>query len=167
MSEANQTKGHPTWFMGGVLVLLTLLVGLTWLNGALLNRQQHQLESMREDIQCLTDSLEQALSDGEAEGGIVPSSLSSAPRRFLRVQQQDDGSEQAMKDLKESRDSATKAVREARDVQRKVSIEENARLADERAKREAAERWWRPWLYGTLGLAFLAVVLRAWVRRRG
>lgn len=166
MSEGNQTKGSPTWVMGGILVLLAVLVGLTWLNGALLNRQHHELMAMREDVQNLSDSLEQALSGGETESGLTPSSLSRRSHRLQRVKLQDEDSDRAMKDLKESRDSASKAVGQARDVQRKVSIEENARLADQQAKREAAERWWRPWLYGAVLIACLAFVLRAWIRRR-
>ncbi|MBP1628234.1 MAG: hypothetical protein H6Q00_2709 [Holophagaceae bacterium] len=167
MDEDKRSKGLPTWFMGGVLVLLTLLVGLTWLNGAMLNRQHHQLMAMREDIQGLADNLEQGLNPEGVEESALPASTLRRNRRFLRVQQQEDSSDPALKDLRESRDSAAKAVRDARDVQRKVSIEENARLADEKAKLDAAAHWWRPWLYGALALAFLAVLLRAWIRRRG
>jgi len=166
MSDTKEGKGHPNWFMGGVLVLLALLVGLTWLNGAMLNRQHHELTALREDVQVLAESLEQGLDEGEE--GVVPSGLPKRHRHLVRVQQaQEDGADPALKDLKESRDSAAKAVREARDVQRKVSIEENARLADEKAKRDAAEHTWRPWLYGALIVAFLGWILRAWLRRRG
>ena len=169
MSEPSQIKGIPAWFMGGVLALLALLVGLTWINGAMLNRQQHQLVAMREEIQGLAEGIEQGLSEGDVESSLAPVAV---PRRvharhFLRVQQQEDGSDQGMKDLKESRDSAKKAVQEARDVQRKVSFEENARLADEKAKLDAAEHHWRPWLYLAVGLGVLAMLVRAWIRRRG
>jgi len=169
MSGSIQDKGLPVWFMGGVLALLSLLVGLTWLNGAMLNRQQYQLMAMREDIQGLAEGLEQNLAEGDVESSTAPARIRRHHPRpsFLRVQREEEGSDQAMKDLKGSRDSAEKAVREARDTQRKLSIQENARLADEKAKLEAAGHWWRPWLYGAVFAGLLAFIIRAWARRRG
>lgn len=166
MSESGHTKGHPSWFTGGVLILLALLVGLTWLNGAMINRQHHELQAMREDIQSLADSLDQGSTDDSAEGAALSPSSYRNSKRLLRVQQREEDSEPAMKDLKESRDSAEKAVRDAREVQRKLSIEENARRADEQAKRKAAERGWRPWFYGAIAIVLVAIVVRGWLLRR-
>jgi len=166
MSET-KPKAYPAWFMGGVLILLALLVGLTWLNGAMLNRQHHELAALREDIQFLTESLEQSLPEGELDYGALPPSRPDHARHFQRVQQRDDDADRAVKDVEESRRSAAKAVRDARETQQKLSIEENARLAEEASRRKAAERSWRPWFFGALAIAFLALAIRSWARRRG
>jgi hypothetical protein len=58
-------------------------------------------------------------------------------------------------------------VSEAREVQSKLSIEENIRKADEKAKVDSAENTWQKWLLAALGAGLLAVAVRSWLSRRG
>jgi CHASE3 domain sensor protein len=76
-------------------------------------------------------------------------------------------SEPAQKDLQDSRDSAKKAVEKARDTQQKLSIEENARKAEEARQVGAVQRKGQGWLLGLLGVALVAVVVRGVLKRRG
>ena len=86
---------------------------------------------------------------------------------MLQESQQPSDEEKARKELEESKNSAQKAVKDAREVQSKLSIEENYRKAEEKKQVEAAQNTWTKWVWATLGLLALAMVGRAWLRRRG
>nr|WP_320133365.1 hypothetical protein [uncultured Holophaga sp.] len=164
MSNGESGKGLPTWFMGCVIALLALLSALTWMNGAMLNRQHHELVALREDVQYLTDNLDNGSSEEEDSLTAARLGVSHRARRFTRIDEERDP---ALKELEESRKSAREAVQEARETQRKVSIEENARLADEKAKLESARHSWTRWTYGAIVVVLVTLGLRAWLRRRG
>jgi ElaB/YqjD/DUF883 family membrane-anchored ribosome-binding protein len=156
-----------------VVALLAAQLALTWVHGSLLHRQHQEIQGLREDLQGLAESIDQQGASGaaEGEGGLVPSR--TRHRRALRgvrvvhISMQDDAPEQATKDLDESKKSAEKAIKDAREVQQKLSIEENARKAEEKAKIERAQNAWQKWIWIGLGAGLLAFVLRSWMRRRG
>ena len=173
MTEPSQPPRFPAWLAPAMAVMLGLQVILTWLHGSLLERQHQDLLDLREDVQMLTDSLDQGepLDDSQEEAWI-PARRAHARKRplqrvALRRQAQPAEEEQARKELQDAQASAQKAVTEAREVQSKVSIEENARKAEEKAKVDAAENAWQKWLWGALGLGLVAMAIRAWARRRG
>jgi CHASE3 domain sensor protein len=74
--------------------------------------------------------------------------------------------EEAQKRLQEAKASARKAVSEAREVQSKLSIEENMRRAEEKAQIKEAENAWQKWFWIALGAGAIAIVVGAWRRRR-
>jgi hypothetical protein len=162
-----------------VVALLSAQLALLWIQGGLLHRQHQEIRDLREDIQSLAESIDamQGVEMGN-EGDYAPSStgLRSHGRRpkILRVRHLQEtpastpqtDEERARKDLEASRVSAQKAVSEAREVQSKLSIEENARRAEEKAKIERAQNAWQKWIWLALATGFLAYVIRAWLRRR-
>jgi hypothetical protein len=166
-----------------VLGVLSLQLALGWLHGAMLNRQHKELVALRDDIQTLTDSLdENAYAPGQEEGPIVPTRHRHRTNRHRLqtvafVVRQDDATQKdkekdqatdaATKDMKEAKDSAQKAIEKAQEARSKLSIEENYRKAEEKKKLEAAENVWTKWAGIGLLIAFLALVIRAWLRRRG
>ncbi len=150
---------------------LALQLGLLWIQGAQLHRQNQVLLALREDIQALTESMEasQSPAASEEEGAAVPAGFlprSQPPKKVavLGVQEEQDAT---TKELQASRESAQKAVKDAREAQSKVSWEENARKADETKKVQAATRSWQRWAWAATGLVALALVARAILRRRG
>jgi hypothetical protein len=161
-----------------VVVLLVLQLGLGYLQGALLHRQHAELQSMRTDIQDLVDALEQSQGTlggavGEEEGWSFtrtpPQVRRPAPRwaktRFAVLGIEEE--EKALKELQASRDSGKKAVQDSRKAQQQISITENAKKAEEKAKIESVQNDWQKWSLAGLGLVVLAFILRAWWRRRG
>ena len=88
-------------------------------------------------------------------------------QRVRMIQEQPTEEEQARKDIQNSNDSAKNAVSKAREVQSQLSIEENIRKADEKAKMDTAESSWQKWLWIALGAGLVGMVIRAWLRRRG
>ena len=152
--------------------MLGLQLTLTWLQGSLLHRQHKDLLALREDVQVLTDSMEQGMSGEDFPAdGLAPArqatALSPRIQRVGRVQSASTEVEQAQKDLLDAKASALQAVSEARAVRSKLSIEENLRRAEEKVKVDAAENAWQKWLWLALGVGMLAVAIRAWLRRRG
>lgn len=151
-------------------LFLGLQLALLWVQGAQLHRQNQVLQALREDIQALTESLEtsQGPASFEDEAAAVPASFfQDPPRKHMAVLGAQEEQEAAAKELQASRDSAQKAVKEAREAQSKISIEENARKAEETRKVQAATSAWQRWSWGALGLLALAFIARAWIRRRG
>lgn len=152
--------------------LLALQLALLWLQGAQLHRQNQALQGLREDIQALTESLD-ANSHGpvgtEEEDTIVPASFlpRPVPQKKVAVLGVQEEQEAASKEMQASRESAQKAVKDAREVQSKLSLEENARKADEAKKVQAATSTWQRWVYGALALVALALAARAVIQRRG
>lgn len=172
MSTPSAPPPIPRWVLS---VLAGVLVGqlvLLWLQGSMLNRQHQDLLAIREEIQALAESLDEVLTAPVEEGGgLEPMGVprgqpgASRLRRVAAMVQEE--SEPAQKDLQESRDSAKKAVEKARDTQQKLSIEENARKAEEARKTGAVHRQGQGWLLGLLALALLAIVIRGIAKRRG
>ncbi|HWQ09009.1 MAG TPA: hypothetical protein VN436_07880 [Holophaga sp.] len=144
---------------------------LGWLHGSLLERQHQDLLDLREDVQELTDSLDQGdPQDDSQDESLAPARHTPAHRRRLqrvaRIQAQPAEEEQARKELQDAQASAQQAVSQARKVQSQLSIEENMRKADEKAKVDAAENAWQKWLWGALGGGLVAMAVRVWLRRR-
>ena len=149
---------------------LALQLGLLWIQGAQLHRQNQAMQGLREDIQALTESLEnsQSATSSDEEGGTVPARFQQRPEppAQVAVLGVEEEQEAAAKDLKAARDSAQKAVKDARDVQSKLSIEENIRKADEAKKVQAATDTWHRWVWGAIALVVLALVIRSVLQRR-
>lgn len=149
---------------------LALQLGLLWIQGAQLHRQNQVLQGLREDIQALTESLDnnQSATSFDEGGGAVPARFQSqpAPAGKVAVLGVEDEQEAAAKDLKASKDSAQKAIKDAREVQSKLSIEENIRKADEAKKVQVATSSWQRWVWAAMGLVVLALVIRSVLQRR-
>jgi len=153
MNEPASPSPLPRWLIGAVLTLLTAQVGLLWMQGSMLERQHGVLQSLRQDMQDLTESLDefQGNFDQGADETVRPSRHPLHPRRPLqRVRLQQEPQEEKdpiRKELEDSRKSEKEAVEKARDVRSKLSYEENARKADEKAKIEAETHKYRPLIW--------------------
>lgn len=172
MNEPETRPAVPRWILGAVLTLLTLQVGLLWLHGAMLERQHADLAALREDVQDLSDSLDefQGTFDDTGSGGLSPSRqrIRHRPSRLVRARMQEQDPEEAQKkQIEEQRKAEKEAVAKARDLREKVSFEENARKAEEKAKVEKAVTPWRNMVAAGVAVALFALLLRAWARRRG
>jgi hypothetical protein len=175
MNEKQPPPPPHAWLAPVVVALVAAQLGLTWLQGSLLHRQHQDIQGIREDLQTLAESLEQGAFEAPMEeGGLVParSRHPRHPRRSpVRVAyispSEDEPEKQAAKDLEDARKSAQKAVKDSREVQGKLSFEENARKAEEKAKLQGAQAAWQKWLWLGLGAGLLAIVVRSWMRRRG
>lgn len=177
MNENLRPSSSHAWLGSVVVGLLVAQLGLAWVQGRLLHRQHQDIQGLREDIQSLVESLDQDTADTTAEeGSLAPARTKHRARRgprFARanyIAQEDspDPAEQsAKKDLEESKQSAQKAVKDAREIQQKLSISENIRKADEKAKLERAQNAWQKWIWIGLGAGLVALVVRSWLRRRG
>jgi hypothetical protein len=150
---------------------LALQLGLLWIQGVQLHRQNQVMQGLREDLQALTESLDNSQSPASSDGdaGAVPIRFlpKSAPPKQIAVLGVQEEQEAASKDLQASRESAQKAVKDAREVQSKLSIEENIRKADEAKKVQSVTRSWQYWVWGALALVVLALVTRSVMQRRG
>ena len=150
--------------------LLALQLGLLWIQGAQLHRQNQVLEGLREDIQALTESIDDGQSSAsyENDGAVMPMRFqaNAEPKKRMAVLGVEEEQDPAAKELQASRDSAQKAVKEAREAQSKVSFEENARKVEEARKVQAATSSWQIWIWGALALVVLALVARPVIRRR-
>jgi uncharacterized coiled-coil protein SlyX len=149
---------------------MALQLGLLWIQGAQLHRQNQVMQGLREDIQALTETVEnsQSSTSNDEEGSTVPAHFlhrSENPGKVavLGVEEEQDT---AAKELKASRDSAQKAVKDAREVQSKVSIEENIRKADEAKKVQTATDSWQRWVWRAIALVVVALVVRSVLQRR-
>lgn len=152
-------------------LFLGLQLGMLWLQGVQIHHQNQVLAGLREDIQVLTETLESHQGEAafEEEPAAVPAGFLPRPQAqkkmaVLGVQEEQ---EAAAKELQAARESAQKSVKEARETQVKLSLEENARKAEETRKVQAATRTWQGWALGAAGLMALALVGRAFLRRRG
>ena len=147
---------------------LALQLGLLWIPGAQLHRPNLLLQGLREDFQALADTLESSqFQDGQDDTQAVPAvhRQTSVPLR-LAARGAGEEPDAAAKELKASQDSAQKAVKDAREVQSKLSLEENSRKADEQRKANAATSSWRTWAIALSGAALL-LLARVALRRRG
>jgi hypothetical protein len=148
---------------------LALQLGLLWIQGAQLHRQNQVLQGLREDIQSLTEAIDEGQkATDEEDGAAVPAHFHATPepRKQVAVLGVEEEQDSARKELQASRDSARKAVTEAREAQAKVSLEENARKAEEAHKVQAATSSWQLWGWVALALVVLALVTRSALRRR-
>jgi len=159
--------------MGWVVpLLLSLQLGLLWVQGVQLHRQTQLIGDLRSDIQDLADSLDsgQDSSQSQDDSGIVP--LRHRSHRRPRLQRvavlglQEEEQDPVAKELQATRDSEKKAVKDAREAQSKLSIQENARKAEEARKIQGATDSWQRWSLAAVGLLVLAWLVRAWLRRR-
>jgi len=150
---------------------LGLQLAMLWIQGAQLHRQNQVLQGLRDDIQALSESIEnsQGSASSEEEAAAVPARFwnDPLPQKKVAVLGAEEEQDGAAKELQASKDSAQKAVKEAREAQSKLSIEENARKAEETRKVQAATDSWQRWVYGALALVALAFGARAVFRRRG
>ncbi|HJV89067.1 MAG TPA: hypothetical protein VJ623_02075 [Holophagaceae bacterium] len=153
-----------------VLTVVSILqLGLLWIQGAQLYRQQESLQSLRLDIQELADVIDSGNGQGGGEEGNWTPSRDHARgghHRFRRIALQDEETAKELKDSRESQEAAKKAVKDAREVQQKLSISEAAKRAEEQEKIKAAEYEWTRWVWIGLGVVVLSLLLRAWLRRR-
>lgn len=154
-----------------VPLLLSIQIGLLWIQGAQLHQQNQQLRDLRADVQDLADSLDSSQDEAgpQDDADVVPLRHRVHPHpRFERVAVLglQDEKDAAAEEIRATRDSERKAVKEAREAQSKISIEENARKAEEARKIQGATDRWQKWSLGALGLLCLAWLLRAWFRRR-
>jgi hypothetical protein len=153
---------------------LGLQVAMLWLQGAQIHRQNQVLQGLREDIQALAEAMDFSHSAGEAgpDDQAVPSAFQASPApkaekqmAVLGAQEEQDAA--AAKELQASRDSARKAISEARETQSKLSITENIKKAEEAKKVQAATNEWQRWVWGAMGLVVIALAARSLLRRRG
>lgn len=175
----------PRWLGIAVVLLLSLQLALGYVQGALLHRQQAELHSLRTDLQDLTEAIEQ--NHGALEGDTGDPEVwrptryarharharYDAPRRpakqppvVARAVLDGDEDDRIKKELDQSKESAKKAVQDARKAQEQVSFAENARKAEARQQVDAAHGQWQKWSLIALGVVALALVARAWIRRR-
>jgi cytoskeletal protein RodZ len=150
--------------------ILVLQLGLLWIQGAQLHRQNQVLEGLRDDIQGLTESIEDSRSSTshEDESTSVPVRFQATPepKKKVAVLGIEEEQDPAAKELQASKDSAQKAVKEAREVQSKLSLEENARKAEETRKVQTATSTWQLWSWGAIAFVVLALGARSIIRRR-
>ena len=153
--------------------LLCAQLFLLWLQGSLLNRQHKELASMRSEIRDLALAINDTMfMDEEAyvtpAYGIWPNASARSKQKaggLLPVNLQEE--ELAANEVEKSRKSAEDAVKEAKKVQQELSISENARKAEEKAKIEKEKTRWHRYLgYALLG-ALVAYFGGAWLRKRG
>jgi hypothetical protein len=139
---------------------LSLQLGLLWIQGAQIHRQNQVLQGLREDIQSLADAIDNGQSSSASEDDTT-----HVPARYQArgpVEEQDP----AAKELQAARESAQKAVKDAREAQSKLSIEGNIRKVEEAKKLQSATSEWQSWVWGAMALVALALIWRAFLRRR-
>jgi hypothetical protein len=187
MSSESRTR-TLAWLVGAGM---TAQIALLWVQGAQLYRQHQVLLNIQEDLQDLTDAVDQLGGGNEATDESWSPSREARPahrahalrraraRLRGRVRQgepkpepkpegeADPAIQQGMKDMQATRESAQKAIEQSRDIRSKLSIEENARKADQKAQIEAAQNSWQRWAWGAVAFVALALFLgRAYVNRR-
>jgi hypothetical protein len=159
--------------MGWIVpLLLTMQLGLLWIQGVQLHRQNQLLVDLRADIQDLADSLDagQDSSQPQDDSGVVP--LRHRGHRHSRIQRTSvvlglqEEQDPAIQELQAAKESQQKAVKDAREAQSKLSLQENARKAEETRKLRGATDAWQRWSLAAVGLLGLAWFVRAYLRRR-
>lgn len=175
-SSRPATSGFPRGLAAAVVLLLVLQLGLGYLQGGLLHRQHAELQSLRADLQDLVDALEQSqgavggtVGEGEGWAFTRTARLRPAPRYakagFAVLGSEEE--EKTMKELRENKEAAKKAIQDSRKAQEQISYSENARKAEQKAKIESAQNDWQKWSLAGLALVVLAFLVRGWLRRRG
>lgn len=170
MSGPEPSRSLPRWLAPAVVVLLGLQVVLLYVQGAQLHQQRGELRALREDVRDLAEALDEAVYAEEGsyrpsrQSRQLPKRLPSKGGTFQRVILEEDP-EPAARELEASRKEAQKSVEKARDTQEKLSIEANAKKAEEKAKVEAEKHKWGRYAGLGLGLVLLALVFRSLLRR--
>lgn len=160
-----------------IVVLLSLQLGLGYVQGSLLHRQQDQLSAIRADLQDLAEAvalgqgaMDAEPGDGEPWRPAAPRATRPPARRYalatLAVLGGDE-EDRARKEVQQSRDTARKGVEEARKAQQQLSVEEAIRKAETRQQTDAAQSQWLKWSMVAVGAVALGLLARAWLRRRG
>lgn len=148
-----------------------LQLGLIWVQGMQLHRQNQVLVAMHNDLQEIAEALDQLHGEPGQETESWSPSRTPYPRphALLRVRQEPAPAEEdaVAKELRQSKESGEKAVAQAKQAQQKLSITEAAKRADKEAKLHEAENAWMKWVWGSIGLVVVAMLLRGWWRRRG
>lgn len=158
---------RPRALLAGLLLLTALQLGLLWVQGAQLHRQQQTLQALRQDVQDLIEVLEGGGPGGEEEF-LTPGHLD--PRLQPRLQRlartlQEPPPEPGEKARREAREASQKALRDAEAARRKLSLDEAARRAELDRQRAAAGDRWLTWLWGGVALVGLAFLLRSRILR--
>ena len=155
-----------------VPLLLAMQLGLLWIQGVQLHRQNQLLVDLRTDIQDLADSLDadQDPSLPQDDTDVVPLRHRARQHAHLQraamvlgIQEEEDP---AVQEVQAAKKSQQKAVKDAREAQSKLSFQENARKAEETRKIQGATDAWLRWAWAAAGLLCLAWVVRAYLRRR-
>jgi hypothetical protein len=153
-------------------------LALLWLQGLQLNRQHQDLSGIREDIQLLTDALEQNFNGDayEHEDFSPARSRRGHQGAYLLVGRQEEKPEgkaegdaagrEGLKDIEAAKANAQKAVKDARKIQSQLSLSENARIAEEKAKIKEAHSAWEMWALAAGALVVGALILRGWLKSR-
>ena len=174
--DRTPAPAFPRWLGLTLVALLSLQLVLGYLQGALLHRQQSELHALRTDLQDLTEAIEQSQGsmDGNPDQGEAWRPAGPAARNRPRPYTKagwmvldGDEDDRARKETRQSQESARKAVDDAKKAQQQVSIVENARKAETREKIDAAQGNWQKWSLIALGFVALALIVRAWIQRRG
>lgn len=171
--DTNTPAVPNPWLGRAVVVLLCAQLGLSWVQGRLLQRQHQDLQDLRGEIRFLTESIEQGSDDNSpTETELAPARhprrlAARGIQRVASISMQEEAPDPAAKELEAAKASAEKAVKDAREVQGKLSLEENARKAEEKAKIQAVQGSTTKWYLLALGAGLVALVVRAWLRRRG
>lgn len=186
------TDKTPTpWSHYAIILVLSALLALSWLHGRLLQKQGQEIRALKDEIQMLIEALEQGntLEGEEDPGGTAPIGAARIPSTYpdpspMRVptrnarglkllscslQSPDPEKMQpdpAREELENARKSAQEAVAAARNVKGKLSIEENAKKAEEKAKLNETGRQASQWVLAGLGIALAALIYRLWQRWR-
>jgi hypothetical protein len=154
------------WFPIIAITMLVLQLALLWIQGALLNRQRAELEAMRSDIRNLASAINETLigEDQSYDAPVNPAKM--RPKRLWIEQALFAEEARIIDDLEKSRESAQDAVKKARDAQEKLSISENVRKAEEKAKIETEKKKWHRRLGLALLLAVLSFFAGTWLKNR-
>lgn len=163
----------PAWPVALLSALLVAQLGLAWIHGRLLNRQHLELLQLREDLQGLAEAIEQSYADpGLEDGSLAPArQRHPRPRRVQAVSRRiQEGQEReqdpAARELEASRQSADKAVKDAKSAQQKLSVKHAAERAERAEKVDAASR---NFFWASIGAAvvlFGAYAARGFIRRQ-
>lgn len=163
MSGQDKPTRFPAWLVPAVVVLFGAQVALLYLQGVQIHRQRSDIRALRQDVRDLTEAVDQAMY--YEEGSFQPGRHRASKRKAFQRVILEEGPEPAAKELEAARKSAEKAVEQARETQQKVSIEENARKAEEKAKVEAAQHKWGRYVGLGFVVALLAILGRSFLRR--
>ncbi len=173
-------RSSLTWLLAA---FLGAQLGLLWLHGALLHRQQAQLTQIHEDLQDLADAMDSQNNGDAGDQGDgndwAPAGhhmRSRAHGRYARARRQEaqgedkpkekgDEMDQATKDIEDTKKSNQDAVAKARQRQSQLSIEENYKKGQQQREVQEAQYEWTRWVWLALIVLAAAFGIRAYVKR--
>jgi hypothetical protein len=164
----------PRRFALAIVALLTAQLGLLWMQGSMLERQHGDLQSLRQDVQDLSENLEQfegSFDQGASDSFVQPSAHRLRGHRRgralrVRLEQPSEGDEGVKKQLEESKKSQREQVDKAYELKAKLSLAENARIAEEKAKLEAAAHPTRRLASIAMAVVLGVLIVGFWLKRR-